>query len=98
MTDPRRLRSTARYQRARAAFLAANPLCMECERRGIVTAAAELDHVEPVHLGGAFWDSENWAALCRDCHRTKTEAERRGPRVETPEQQAWRERVESMLA
>ncbi len=44
--DPRRARSTRRYRHARRVFLAANPLCAECRRNGIVRAASELDHIQ----------------------------------------------------
>ena len=66
-----------RWRRARAAWLAAHPLCAECEREGRVTPASVVDHIIP-HRGdyGLFWDGDNWQSLCRDHHQTKTNKER----------------------
>lgn len=35
-----------------------------------------VDHITP-HKGdrGLFWDRNNWQALCKTCHDTKTAAE-----------------------
>lgn len=56
-----------RWQRARAAFLAAHPLC-SCGQLATV-----VDHIRP-HKGdaGLFWDSANWQPLCETCHNRKT--------------------------
>lgn len=58
-----------RWQRARAAFLLLNPLCVMCEAKGRTTAASVVDHIVP-HKGDEilFWDSANWQPLCRACH------------------------------
>lgn len=68
----------SRWQRARAAYLAAHPLCVECAKHGRVTPARVVDHVRP-HRGdqALFWDERNWQALCDhtspfDCHGAKT--------------------------
>lgn len=62
-----------RWQKARAAFLAAHPLCAECEREGRLTAATVVDHVVP-HKGDQelFWRESNWAPMCAACHDRKT--------------------------
>ena len=66
----------ARWQAARKAFLDANPLCAECDRRGRTVRATVVDHIIP-HRGdeGLFWDQSNWQALCRRCHSRKTAKE-----------------------
>lgn len=60
-----------RWQRARAAFLAAHPLCkcFECKRLDRVRAANVVDH-DPPHRGdrAAFWDRSRWVALNKRCH------------------------------
>ena len=63
----------ARWRLARKAFLKRNPLCAECQGRGILKAATVVDHVIP-HKGdsGLFWDESNWQALCKRCHDKKT--------------------------
>ena len=66
----------ARWQKARAAYLARHPLCVECERQGRVTAATVVDHIVP-HKGDQrlFWDQANWQSRCKPCHDTKTASE-----------------------
>lgn len=65
-----------KWQQARKAYLAKHPLCVECERQGLVVAANHVDHIRP-HKGDwtIFWDSTNWQALCHPCHSRKTAAE-----------------------
>jgi 5-methylcytosine-specific restriction protein A len=54
-------------------FIAANPLCAECERQGKVRAATDVDHIVP-HKGDEtlFWNEDNWQPLCGLCHKVKT--------------------------
>ncbi len=63
----------AKWRTARKAFLKRNPLCFECQGKGILKAAAVVDHIIP-HKGdpGLFWDESNWQALCKTCHDRKT--------------------------
>jgi 5-methylcytosine-specific restriction protein A len=65
----------AAWQRARDAFLSANPLCVECLKEGKGPMAANVvDHIIP-HKGDhtLFWDQENnWQALCKRHHDAKT--------------------------
>lgn len=76
--DIRRLRSTRRYRRARALYLATKPLCVLCDARGLVVGADELDHIVPVFdVPSQFWDRDNWQPLCRACHEKKTADENR---------------------
>lgn len=66
----------AKWQRARAAYLLAHPLCVRCQAEGRVEPATVLDHIKP-HKGdqALFWDSGNWQALCKPCHDSKTASE-----------------------
>jgi len=66
------------WQKARAAYLAEHPLCVECERKGIVKPATTVDHKIP-HRGNQqlFWDVTNWQPLCAVCHGIKSEKEGR---------------------
>lgn len=59
------------WRKLRRMVLAENPLCVECQRIGRVTAAQEVDHIVPKHLGGPD-DWDNLQPLCRACHRAKT--------------------------
>jgi 5-methylcytosine-specific restriction protein A len=66
------------WRNARAAFLTANPQCVECERRNILKPAEVVDHIIP-HRGDTrlFWDRKNWQPLCKRCHDIKTNKEKR---------------------
>ncbi len=63
----------ARWQKARKAYLAKHPLCINCQRNGKMTPATVVDHIIP-HRGDMklFWDKENWQPLCKSCHDRKT--------------------------
>lgn len=66
----------SRWERARKAFLQANPLCVAAQRRGRVEAASVVDHIKP-HQGdhGLFWDASNWQPLSARAHARKTARE-----------------------
>jgi len=69
-----------RWRKARLRFLAEHPLCVMCERRGVISAAAIVDHIIP-HKGDAalFWDENNWQGLCiTDANSVKQAQERSG--------------------
>ena len=63
-----------RLQAIRRSHLAAYPLCVHCEARGIVSLATEVDHILALVNGGADMDS-NRQGLCKDCHADKTRAD-----------------------
>ncbi len=73
------------WRKARLHFLADHPVCVECEARGMVRQATDVDHITR-HDGDRtlFWDRDNWQSLCKECHDAKTVRERRaghaGPR------------------
>ena len=48
--------------------------CCQC---GYVSAYLEVDHIVPLHLGGAESD-DNRQALCNECHTKKSEQEEKG--------------------
>lgn len=62
-----------RWQKLRALFLQAHPLCVDCQREGRVTAATIVDHAI-AHKGNEalFWDESNWQPLCQSHHSAKT--------------------------
>lgn len=63
----------SRWQKARARYLKAHPLCVFCKREGKLEKATVVDHITP-HRGDRvlFWDEANWQALCKPCHDKKT--------------------------
>lgn len=69
-----------KWQKARVAFLNAQPLCEFHKARGQVVAATVVDHKQP-HRGdlSLFWNRNNWQALCKPCHdRVKQTLEKSG--------------------
>ena len=85
--DDRRTYGTAaqrgygsKWQRYRAKYLAAHPLCIAClARENRATPAKEIDHVRSRSMWpDLFWEEGNHQPLCRECHYTKSRAERDG--------------------
>ena len=68
--------NTTQWRNVRELVLQANPLCANCESVGLITVAQMVDHIEPVRLGGAFWDVDNLQPLCNSCHASKSARER----------------------
>jgi 5-methylcytosine-specific restriction protein A len=72
--ERQRLYRTARWLRLRIEQLQRCPLCVLCEREGIVRAAEVADHRDG-HRGNwraRFWDLEGLQSLCLDHHRAKS--------------------------
>jgi len=64
--------NTRKWQRFSMNYRKRNPLCRECERRGIIKATALVDHIIPINQGGKIWDEENLQPLCHECHNKKS--------------------------
>jgi 5-methylcytosine-specific restriction protein A len=64
-----------RWQKARAAYLRENPLCVKCldETPPRDELATVVDHIID-HKGDQelFWDRNNWQSLCKRHHDSKT--------------------------
>ena len=87
----RKARRGRTYRKWRRRILAGEPLCRPCRERGYTVAAMELDHLVPVEQAPErFWDEANVQPICVECHRARHSNE------ETPEQAAWRERLEAL--
>lgn len=73
----------SKWQKARARYLKLHPLCVECQKRGILRRAEVVDHIVP-HRGdqSLFWKESNWQALCKPCHDKKTWTEDKNPTYE----------------
>jgi 5-methylcytosine-specific restriction enzyme A len=48
-----------------------SPLCLMCQKQGIIKAATQVDHIKPLHKGGTD-DMDNLQPLCVECHKVKT--------------------------
>jgi len=76
-----RLRSSATWQRLRAAYLATYPLCCDPLGRhaeeGVSVAATEVHHERPVvERPDLCYDWRNLRAICRACHAVLSRRER----------------------
>ena len=81
-----------RWERLRREVLdAAGWRCCKCNAYG-----NHVDHIRPLHLGGAAWDPGNLQVLCREDHHIKTRKENR--RKLTPGELEWRRLVEGLSA
>jgi len=60
-----------KLQRIRAQHFEANPLCVECLRKGIVREATQLDHIVALVNKGKD-EASNRQGLCEPCHKEKT--------------------------
>ena len=63
----------SKWRKARAIYLKAHPLCVNCLKLGKYNKATVVDHIIP-HRGDKilFWDESNWQSLCKSCHDRKT--------------------------
>lgn len=63
-----------RWRRFRAIQLALAPLCVECLRGGVHTAATEVDHIRPVSGPDdpTFLSFAAVRSVCKVCHSRKT--------------------------
>lgn len=52
------------------------PLCEHCEKKGLVEAAKEIDHIVAIKDGGERLSIRNLQSLCRSCHSRKSVQER----------------------
>jgi 5-methylcytosine-specific restriction protein A len=64
----------AAWRKIRAAYIAAHPLCEQCQRAGRLTPAREVHHILPLAQGGTH-EAGNLMSLCTACHSGITLAE-----------------------
>lgn len=62
------------WKRIRDRYIKAHPLCEECKRKGLITAAEEVHHIIPLSKGGTSEES-NLMSLCTPCHSAITARE-----------------------
>jgi len=61
-----------RWRKMRLMFLAQNPLCVDCLKRGRTQPANEVHHVVELRAGGRRLDPSNLLPLCKRCHSMRT--------------------------
>jgi 5-methylcytosine-specific restriction protein A len=65
----------AAWDRKRKVIIARDMgLCQPCQRNGMVTPFAAVDHIKPKAKGGTD-DDDNLQAICHSCHLEKTAQE-----------------------
>ena len=55
------------WKRIRDSYIAAHPLCEQCQKEGRITPAEEVHHILPLSHGGTH-SRDNLMALCKACH------------------------------
>ena len=63
------------WQRARNAHRHLEPLCRECAKVDVITAADMVDHIVRIRDGGDPLNDSNLQSLCNACHNRKRQAE-----------------------
>ena len=62
-----------------------------CQKCGKSAGRFEVDHVLPLHLGGAAWDMDNLQCLCGRCHSAKTAGENQTIGRRPADRAAWQQ-------
>ena len=75
-----------KLQAARQRLFANKPLCVSCQRKGLVVLATQRDHIVPLAEGGAD-DDGNVQGLCGSCHEEKSLQE--AARARRRQAQGW---------
>lgn len=73
--DPKsRKRYGRRWRKIRDRYISSHPLCEQCLKHDVMTAAEEVHHITPLSQGGTHAD-ENLMSLCKSCHSRITALE-----------------------
>jgi 5-methylcytosine-specific restriction enzyme A len=60
------------WRRFRGWYLRQHPLCEQCEKEGVLTRAAMVDHIIELKDGGSRLSEENAMSMCWKHHGIKT--------------------------
>lgn len=74
---------TNRWKRYSAWFRMTHPLCVDCERKGVLSAAEVVGHIKPAKFfPELFWEPTNHKPQCTKCNREQevSDAKRYGDR------------------
>ena len=64
--------NSKQWRESSKAYRRKHPLCVMCEKEGIIKEATTTDHIIPINKGGSIWDSNNWQSLCKHHNAIKT--------------------------
>lgn len=70
--DNQKFYNSTRWRKTRKIYLMQNPVCVQCQEAGRITAGAVVDHIKPINEGGAELDYDNLQTLCHRCHNIKS--------------------------
>src|SRR5262245_54891913 len=73
----KQIRNSGAWRQFSRRWLAAHPLCADCEAGGHVVLAVEVHHEGRRSGGGALFQGP-FTSLCTSCHAKRTMRERRG--------------------
>ena len=66
--------NSAAWRKLRKQVLAEEPLCRHCAAQGLTVPATEVDHID--NTRGPNYDTDtNLQAVCKTCHKVKTQQE-----------------------
>lgn len=65
------------WKTRRLNHLAKQPLCVECERHGVMTPATDVDHVDDHKGDWMAFIAGRLQGLCKACHGRKTYSQNR---------------------
>jgi 5-methylcytosine-specific restriction protein A len=61
------------WRKFRLVYLASNPLCVDCQAKGLITPATEPHHIAKLaDRPDLRLDPANIMALCQECHSART--------------------------
>lgn len=68
--------NTPTWRTLRLNYLMENPLCVRCEKNGLIVSAVEVHHITPISSGKDILNKKtlgfNWnnlKSLCKECHK-----------------------------
>lgn len=75
--DMRWFYNSRKWRKFSKEYKAMNPLCVECELKGIVKAASVTDHIKTFEIEPKGFDLDNLQSkymqpLCKKCHDSKS--------------------------
>lgn len=75
--------NTAKWRKFSKAYKQRHPLCVQCEKNGIIKQSEVTDHVVRFAHGGKGFDLDNlkdeyFQPLCKKCHDSKSGREAHG--------------------
>ena len=78
LRDDSKFYNSYKWRKFRKNYIMNNPVCVMCEREGIIREADVVDHIIPIRQGGKRFDKNNLQSLCKRHHDVKSGKDRHG--------------------